>query len=177
MKPLRSVLPIALLPVCAVAYTYAPGTFVTLSDAQESFDLLKALSGTWQGPVTTDHPAWSTDEPLHISMSVASRGNVVVHELMQGGTPELTVFYVDSDRLTLVHYCDYGSRSHMVARPLREGKTIEFDLVDYSGRNEIGHVTHAVFTALDADHHVEDWTFALADGTPVRAHMDLTRVQ
>jgi len=38
-------------------------------------------------------------------------------------------------------------------------------------------VSHAVFTMIDANHHIEDWTFTLANGKPLHAHMDFNRVQ
>jgi phage tail protein X len=65
----------------------------------------------------------------------------------------------------------------MVARPSADGKTVEFDLVDAPGSNQVGHVSHAVFTIIDANHHIEDWTFTLADGTLVHGHLDFKRVQ
>ena len=167
---------IAMLSVCAVAHGQSADKPVASSDAQRSFDLMKTLAGTWKGPITTDNPAWSTDQPMPLSIRVASHGNALIHELNTGG-PEVTVFYVDSDRLTLLHYCDFGNRPHMVARPSADGKTVEFDLVDAPGSNQVGHVSHAVFTIIDANHHIEDWIFMLANGTLVHAHMDFKRVQ
>ena len=145
-------------------------------DARKDFDLMKTLAGNWQGPVTTDDPAMSTDKPMSLSIRVASHGNALIHELNTGG-PEVTVFYVDSDRLTLIHYCDFGNRPHLVARPSADGRTVDFDLADAPGSNQVGHVSHAVFTMIDANHHVEDWTFMLANGKLVHAHMDFKRVQ
>ena len=34
-----------------------------------------------------------------------------------------------------------------------------------------------VFTIIDSNHHVEDWTFMPAGSKPVHAHMDFKRVQ
>ena len=165
-----------MLSVCAVALGQSSDKPVASSDAQKSFDLMKTLAGTWQGPITTDDPAWSTDKPMSLSIRVASHGNALIHEL-NTGTPEVTVFYVDSDRLTLIHYCDFGNRPHLIARSSTDGKTVEFDLVDFPGSNDVGHVSHGVFTIIDASHHLEDWTFTLANGKPVHAHMDFRRVQ
>ncbi len=176
MKRSRFVLSIVMLAVCAVAFGQSSDKPVASSDAQKDFDLMKTLAGTWQGPVTTDNSAMSTDKPMSLSIHVASHGNALVHEL-NTGTPEVTVFYLDGDRLTLLHYCDFGNRPHMVARPSTDGKTVEFDLVDAPGSNQVGHVSHAVFTMIDANHHIEDWTFTLANGNPVHAHIDFTRVQ
>ncbi len=175
MKSLR-LISIVMLSVCAVALGQSSDKPAAGSDAQKSFDLMKTLAGTWQGPITTDDPAWSTDKPISLSIRVASHGNALIHELNTGG-PEVTVFYVDGDRLTLIHYCDFGNRPHMVARPSADGKTVEFDLVDAPGSNDVGHVSHGVFTMVDASHHLEDWTFTLANGKPVHAHMDFRRAQ
>jgi hypothetical protein len=180
---------IALLSVCAVALGQSSDKPVTpadaqksaakpvsISDAQKSFDLLKTLAGTWKGPVTTDYPPMSTDQLMPLSIRVASSGNALIHELSTPG-PEVTVFYLDSDRLTLLHYCDFGNRPHLVARPSVDGKTVEFDLVDAPGSNAIGHVSHWVFTVIDANRHYEDGMFTLPDGRIVHAHMDFKRVQ
>jgi hypothetical protein len=146
-------------------------------DVQKSFDTLKTLAGNWQGPVTADDPAWATDKPLEITMRVASQGNALIHELKGPRFPEVTMLYVDSDTLTLVHYCDYKNRTRMVARPSRGGNKIEFDLVEMAGIDAPGHVTHAVFTIIDANHHTEEWTFLIPGKKPVHAIMDLKRVK
>jgi hypothetical protein len=62
----------------------------------------------------------------------------------------------------------------MVARPSTDGKTIEFELVDFSGSNKVGHVSHGTFTIIDSGHHLEDWTFMLPGDKPVHAHMILS---
>ena len=185
----RSLVSIALLSACALAYGQSSDKPATPpdaqnsaakpappSDAQKSFDLLKTLAGTWKGSVKTDYPPMSTDQLMPLSIRVASQGNALIHELSTPG-PELTVFYLDGDRLTLMHYCDYGNRPHMVARPSADGKTVEFDLVDAPGSDDVGHVSHWVFTIIDAGHHIEDAVFTLANGTLVHAHMDFKRVQ
>jgi hypothetical protein len=167
---------IVMLSVCALAHGQSSAKPVASSDAQKSLDLLKTLAGSWKGAITTDNPAMSTDQPMPLSIRVASQGNALIHELSTPG-PEVTVFYLDNDHLTLIHYCDYGNRPHMVARPSADGKTVEFDLIDAPGSNQVGHVSHWVFTIIDASHHFEDVQFTLANGTLVHAHMDFKRVQ
>lgn len=167
---------IVMVSVCVLAHGQSSAKPVATSDAQRSFDLLKTLAGNWQGSITTDNPAWGTDQPLPLSIRVASHGNALIHELNTGG-PEVTVFYLDSDRLSLLHYCDFGNRPHLVARPSADDKTVEFDLIDAPGSNQVGHVTHAVFTIIDVNHHIEDWTLTLADGKSMHGHVDFKRVQ
>ncbi len=171
MKPSRVVLSLA---VCVGAYGQSPAP--PASSAQKAFEVMKTLTGNWQGPVTTDSPAWSTDKPMSLSMRVASRGNAVIHELNTGG-PEVTVFYVEDDRLKLVHYCDFGNRPLMTARPSPDGTKIEFDLVSSPGSDAVGHISHGVFTIIDANHHVEEWTFLPPGQKPVHARMEFGRVK
>ncbi len=157
------------------------------TDAQKSFDQLKTLAGTWEGPVTVNppQPEMSSDKPVHISLRVTSRGNALVHEMQESGTPldpakydhPVTMFYVDGDRLILTHYCDAGNRPRMSGKVSPDGKTVEFDFVDLSGSNNYGHMYHAVFTAVDSNHHIEDWTYMMPGDKPVHAHVDLTRAK
>jgi len=154
------------------------------SDAQKSFDQLKTLAGTWQGTLTTDPPNPEIDGAHpQITLRVTSRGNAIVHEMKEAGTPDdaakydhpVTMLYVDSGRLTLVHYCDAGNRPRMTAKASPDGKTVEFEFADLSGGNDYGHMHHAVFTVIDENHHTEDWTYMMPGDKPMHAHMDLTR--
>jgi len=189
MKP-RFLLPFILLSLAAVASAqHEMQTLATQlqSDAQKSFAQLKSLAGTWRGPVTNDPPRPDVKPGTlgQISLRVTSRGNALVHEMQEADTPldsakydhPVTMFYLDNDRLTLFHYCDAGNRPRMEARTSPGGKTVEFDFVDVSGSNEYGHMYHAVFTTIDANHHIEDWTYMMPGDKPVHFHMDLTRVQ
>jgi hypothetical protein len=182
MKSLRVLLPLALLSLATAAFAQAP------SEAQKSFDSLKALGGEWEGRVTVNPPmpGMSGDTAnLHVSMRVTSRGHAIVHELQEAGTPldakkydhPVTMLYLNGDQLNLVHYCDAGNRPHMVARKSEDGKTVEFDLVDISGGTEYGHMHHGVFTLVDADHHIEDWTYMMPGDKPVHAHFELHRAK
>src|ERR1700739_4479097 len=155
------------------------------SDAQKAFDKLKTLAGTWSGPVTVDPPQPGLDnKPIWLSMRVTSRGNLLVHEMKQPGTPAdpkhddpVTTFYVDGDRLLLTHYCDAGNRPRMAAKISPDGKTIEFDFLDVAGGTPYGHMHHAVFTNIDTNHHTEDWTYREPGEKPIHAHMDLQRAK
>jgi hypothetical protein len=157
------------------------------SEAQKSFDTLKTLAGSWEGPVTIDppDPEMSDGKPLHVSLRVTSRGNAVVHEMQEAGTPldpakydhPITMLYLDKEQLTLIHYCDAGNRPRMIARKSADGKTVEFDFADLSGSNQYGHMYHAVFTTIDANHHLEDWTYLMPGDKAMHAHFDLKRVQ
>lgn len=159
------------------------------SEAQKSYDTMKTLAGSWEGSVTLNPLMPGMKEqpikPLHVTMRVTSRGNALVHEMQEAETPldpahydhPVTMIYLDNEQLNLVHYCDAGNRPHMVARSSPDGKKIEFDFVNLSGGDKYGHMYHAVFTLLGANHHVEDWTYMMPGDKPMHAHMDLQRVQ
>jgi hypothetical protein len=154
------------------------------SAAQQSFDKMKTLAGTWKGTVTVDPKQENFGTTaMQITMRVTSRGNALVHEMQEAGTPldptkydhPVTMLYVDGDKLLLTHYCDAGNRPRMTGKLSPDGKKVEFDFVDLSGGNAYGHMYHAVFTAIDDSHHIEDWTYMGPDNKPVIAHMDLQR--
>ena len=177
MKP-RIAITLLLVLMAATAFAQ--------SDAQKSFDNLKALAGEWEGAVTADPPTdmVPAGTRAHVTMRVTSRGNALVHEMQAPGTPldptkydhPVTMIYTDGDHLNLVHYCDAGNRPHMLARKSADGKTVEFDFADLSGGNDYGHMYHAVFTTIDSNHHTEDWTYMMPGDKPMHARMDLKRV-
>jgi len=190
MKSLRAMLVVALITLSAVLIllaTAASAQSGSQSGAQKSFDTLKTLAGSWEGPVTVTpaQPEMSMDKPVHVSMRVTSRGNALVHEMQEAGTTEdanrydhpVTMFYLDGDRLFLTHYCDAGNRPRMAAKASADGKTVEFEFVDLSGGNQYGHMYHAVFTIVDANHHLEDWTFMMPGDKPMHAHFDLQKTK
>ena len=78
-----------------------------------------------------------------------------MHEIAPGGIPEPTMIYLEGDRLTLVHYCEAGTRPRLVARS-PDQKTVEFDFVDISGSTAPAYLHHFVFTIIKADHYTED---------------------
>ena len=147
------------------------------SDAQKSFDKLKALSGVWEGKVTTDMPVAASiqNSLMHVTLRTTSRGNALLHEMTSSGPDDpITMFYLDENRLLLTHYCDAGNRPRMEGKLSPDGKTLEFSFLDVAGSNQHQHMHHAKFTFIDANHHTEDWVFMLGDNA-VHAHFDLRR--
>jgi len=150
------------------------------SDAQKSFTSLKSLAGSWEGIVTTT-PVAPDVQGKHASLSlrVTSMGNALMHDMKVESRPDnpITMLYLDGDRLLLTHYCDAGNRPRMVAKTSPDGKTIEFDFLDVAGSLQYGHMHHAVFNIIDANHHTEDWTYMEPGDKRVQAHLDLQRVK
>ncbi len=178
MKPLAWVVSLAMLAVArpgpARRSSPRPAAF-SAADAQLSFTALKHLAGGWTGAVTTDPPNPDIEGPIQVTLRVASRGTVLVHEIAPGGVPEPTMIYVEGGRLTLVHYCEAGNRPRLVARRTPDPNAVDFAFADISGSREPVYLRQFRFTLIDADHHTEDWTFALPGDKQLHAHFALER--
>src|SRR5438445_12448614 len=139
MKSLRLILSLVVLTALS-AVVFAQ------SDAQKSFDKLKTLAGSWEGHVTVvpPQPEMGDGTLTQVSLRVTSRGNALVHEMKEAGTPDdptrydhpVTMLYLDGDRLLLTHYCDAGNRPRMAARVSPDGKTVEIEFVDVGGAKQ-----------------------------------------
>jgi hypothetical protein len=171
---------ISVLFVLIAATAFAADTAATESDAQKSFDKLKTLAGSWEGRVTTFPQAAEIEgKPIKATLRTTSMGNAIMHEMTGAGRPDdpITMLYLDGDRLLLTHYCDAGNRPRMTGKMSPDGNTVEFDFLDVAGSTQYGHMHHAVFTMIDANHHIEDWTYMQPGDKPVRAHFDLQRTK
>jgi hypothetical protein len=140
------------------------------SDAQKSFNQLKALTGSWEGK-TAD------GKPLQVSFRETAGGSALMSEILGAG-PENMVSLIHMDgpnRLLMTHYCGAGNQPRMQASVSPDGKTISFTFFD--GTNiapDAGHMQSMVLTMLDNNHHTEDWTFA-AQGKEMKEFFDLRR--
>jgi len=181
MKSFRPALTVGILSALAtIAFAQsAPQK----SNAEMSFDRLKGLAGNWKGAISVDPPQTGMGGEGWVSLRVTSRGNALVHEMKQPGTPDdpgkddpITMLYLDAGRLLLTHYCDAGNRPRMSGKMSADGKTVEFDFLDVAGGTEHGHMHHAVFTFVDDNHHIEDWTY-MAGNQPIHARFDLQRAR
>jgi len=138
------------------------------SDAQKSFNQLKALTGSWEGK-TPD------GRPLQVSFRETAGGSALMTEI-QGDHGMISMIHMDGpDKLLMTHYCAAGNQPRMQASVSPDGKTITFTFFD--GTNiapDSGHMQSMVLTVLDSNHHTEDWTFA-APGKEMKQFFDLRR--
>jgi hypothetical protein len=177
MKSLRYMLPVVLMLLSTVTFAQ---TAAPASDAQQSFDKLKTLAGSWEGRVTTIPPAADIEgKTVELSLRVTSMGNALVHEMTVTGRSDhpVTMLYLSGERLLLTHYCDAGNRPRMTGKMSPDGKTVDFEFLDIDGATQYGHMHHAVFTAIDENHHTEDWTYMQPGDKPVHAHFELQRAK
>ena len=180
MKSHRLMLSVVLMSLCSLAFAQSDVQKSSVapvpSEAQKSFATMKTLAGSWEGPVTTSPQAVEVEgKPAQILLRVTSRGNALMHDLTIAGIPDnpITMFYLDSDRMLLTHYCDAGNRPRMTGKMSADGKKVEFEFLDIAGNPQY-HMHHAVFTIIDENHHTEDWTFMMGD-KPMHAYFDLHR--
>jgi hypothetical protein len=163
----------------SVAFMQSAAVSLARADAQQSFDKLKTLEGTWEGHVTTvPKMAQIEGHAVQVTLRVTSRGNALMHEMRISGIPDdpITMFYVEDGRFLLTHYCDAGNRPRMEGVVSPDGKTLKFNFLDVAGGMEKGHMHDTMFTLIDADHHIEDWNYMFGNQS-VRAHHDLRRVK
>lgn len=148
------------------------------SDAQTSFDKLKTLAGSWQGHLKTTPQSEVDGKSAQVTLRVTSMGHALLHEMGVAGRPDdpITMLYLDGDHLTLTHYCDAGNRPRMSGKMSPDGKSVDFEFLDVAGSTEYGHMHHARFIPIDANHHIEEWTFMVGD-KPVLAHFELERTK
>ena len=188
MKSKRFMLPVVVMSISTVALAQSSGHEHTMppdpkgtaaqSDTQKAFDELKTLAGSWEGPVKGDPQVPEVEgKRSQVTLRVTSMGHTLMHELKLDGRPDnpITMLVVDADRLLLTHYCDADNRPRMLGQRSPDGKSVEFDFVDVSGKLQYGHMHHAVFTFVDANHHIEEWTWMMPNDKSMRVRFDLQR--
>ena len=143
------------------------------SDAQKAFDKMKTLAGSWQGTIM--------GRLLNVTIRPASSGTTILYEATNGagGVPdhEITMFYMDGDRFLATHYCDAGNRPRFEGKMSPDGNTIEFSFLDLAGGTQGGLVKHMVFTMIDANKHVIEFTFIMPNGKPVELRGEFQRTK
>jgi hypothetical protein len=155
---------ICLLALASVALAQGPQKAPAVqTDAQKAFEKMKTLAGSWKGTIR--------DIAINFTIRAASSGTAILHEgNTDGGGPpkhEITMFYVEGDRLLATHYCDGGNRSRLEGKMSPDGKTIEFSFLDVAGSTRGGYLKGLGFTMIDANHHIAELTFVMPDGKPI----------
>jgi hypothetical protein len=163
---------ICLLALASVALAQGPPKAAAVqSDAKKAFEKMKTLAGSWQGTIM--------DISINFTIRAASSGTAILHEgHTTGGRPpnhEITMFYLEGDRLLATHYCDAGNRSRWEWKTSTDGKAIEFSFLDVAGSTRGGYLKDMVITVIDADNHVVALTFVKPDGNPIQFRGEFRR--
>jgi hypothetical protein len=124
----------------------------------EAFAQLKSLVGHWEEQKPSEYKST-------LDIELTAGGTALLeksHMLEQGKSIEMiTMYYLDGGQLKLTHYCMAGNQPTMRATYAPETKTLTFDFenaTNLKSPND-GHMHHAVYTFLDADHFKTTWTF------------------
>ncbi|MFN2513235.1 MAG: hypothetical protein ABR568_17660 [Pyrinomonadaceae bacterium] len=163
MRKLAISMCLVAMAAVALPQQMPPKTASAQSDAKKAVEKLKILTGSWQGTVM--------NIPINFTIRPASSGTAILHEghTTAEGPPknEITMFYVNGDRLLATHYCDAGNRSNMEGKLSADGKVLEFSFLDVVGPTRGGYLKDMVITMTDADHHIVAFTFVMPDGKPI----------
>ena len=153
--------------------TSQTGNAAAPSEAKKVFDQMKSLAGSWQGTIM--------GISINVTIRVTSSGTAILHEATTGGgrppDHEITMFYVEGDRLLATHFCDGNNRARFEGKASPDGKASEFNLLDVTGSTKGGLVKRMVFTIIDANKHVVEFTFIKPDGNPIELRGEFERTK
>jgi len=128
------------------------------STASASFDKLKSLVGEWEGSMNEG----GKQSPATTSYRLVSGGSALMNVLGAGTPYEMvTMFHMDNSDLLVTHYCAAHNqpRFRMVPSPDPNVMTFVFKDATNLASPSAPHMVRLKITFVDANHHVEDWTF------------------
>lgn len=150
MKRILSIATIVLaMATCAKLATGA-------SRAAAAFQELKNLAGHWQGTDAQGKPVRSTFQMI--------AGDTAVMETLYPADMEamVTLYSIDGDAISLMHYCPTNNQPHMRAIP--PAGAVKRLVFEFQGAGNlpdvaVGHEYRLVMDLQDKDHIVERWTW------------------
>ena len=175
LRTLTPTLLICLLVPAAVVLAQGnpPKTADAQSDAKKAFDKLKTLAGSWEGSIM--------GKSVQVTIRVTAVGSAIMHDATgQSGGPgnhEITMMYLEGDRLLMTHYCDAGNRQRLEGKLSPDGNSIEFNLLDVAGGTERGFAKRMVFIMTDSNNHVVELVYSMPDGKLVQARGEFQRTK
>lgn len=173
---IRTLLPtllILLVPATVVIAQDQPKPANAPSEAKKALTKLKTLTGSWQGTIMKI-PIDFTIRAVSSDTAVLLEGNTT-----KEGPPkqEITMFYLEGDRLLGTHYCDAGNRSRWEGKISPDEKLIEFSFLDVSGSTRGGYLKDMSITVVDAAHQIVAFTFVRPDGKPMELRGEFQRTK
>ncbi len=147
---------------------FAATLALAASAANQSFEQLKSLEGTWEGKTPDGRAA-------EVIYRVTSNGSALMSEI-KGKEDMISMFNLDGNRVVMTHYCAAGNQPRMVASTSLDGKTVTFDFLDATNlaAPEAGHMTRMVLSMPEANHHTEEWIYT-DHGKEMKEVFDLWR--
>jgi hypothetical protein len=169
------------LVAAAIAFSAFTGA---RADDAATYAALKTFSGSWVGKVATTPKTAFDGVRIDLKIRVTSSGFAIVHEMggaaLQQGPEhmgDITVFYLEEGKVLGTHYCDADTRSNLNAVPSSDPNTLVFELVNVTGRTQLGYVSGITLKAITPDHHIEQLKFVMPDKSVMLAEFDLQKVK
>ena len=141
--------------------------------ANAGFARLKSLAGVWEGTVNEGGKVL----PVSTSFRLVSDGSALMNDLMSGTPHEMiTMFHLDGGELMATHYCAAHNQPRFLMAPSADPRVVDFEFKDATNLSSptAPHMIRVKFTIVNADHHIEDWTF-LANGQKITRRFDFHR--
>jgi hypothetical protein len=112
------------------------------SKANDTFNLIKALAGDWQG--SYEWIGKNRKGPMNARYYLTGHGTAVVEDLIMDGNPNMTtVYHLDGADLRATHYCAAGNQPRFKATSTdSDNKVVKFHMVDITNmpNPDAGHV-------------------------------------
>jgi hypothetical protein len=128
------------------------------TETKAAFEKLKSLAGDWEGK---DDMGMAAKTNFKVMIS----GTTVMETLSptgMGGEEMLSLFNIDGDSISLLHYCPTNNQPRMRAAPpsgdIKE-LTFTFQGAGNLPSEDVGHQHKLVLHFDDADHITETWTW------------------
>jgi hypothetical protein len=142
-----------MLAITAVALSMAAQS---KNYASEAFQKFQGLAGDWQGKDEQGNEVKS-------NFKLAISNTVVMETLNASGMEEMmTLYSVDGNGISLLHYCPTNNQPHMRAIPAAgEMKELGFAFIGAGNLPSVavGHEHKMVMEFEDKDHITERWTW------------------
>jgi hypothetical protein len=163
---------LALLIGCVLTFhvANAGGAPSTVTD---SFRQLQLLAGDWRGTDEHGHAVKSTFQ------LIASDTAVMETLAPTGMETMVTLYSIDRDAITLIHYCPTNNQPRMRAIPRPDHlSSLVFEFLDAGNLASLaeGHEHRLVIDFKDRDHVDEHWTWR-RDGSDTEMTFRLVRIK
>jgi len=128
----------------------------TQYSGSKEFELMKTLVGAWEGSSVMG----KEEQKARVEYRLTGAGSAIV-ETISPNTPNemVTVYYDDSGKLTMTHYCALRNQPRMAIKNSGE-KELTFDFIGGSNidpqKDTYMHSLNIIFK--DNDHITEKWT-------------------
>jgi hypothetical protein len=143
----------------------------TIASAERAFTKIISMTGEWEGK--DDHGM-----PVKSIIKVIAGNTAVMETLSVHGMEEMvTIYSLDGNAISLIHYCPTNNQPHMQAIPPNEPfHELVFDFTNARNLPSLtkGHEQKLILRFEDADHIQEVWTWR-RDGKDTQMTIDLAR--